>query len=861
MLNNKDISISNHTPMMQQYLSIKAENPDLLLFYRMGDFYELFFDDAVKASGYLDISLTKRGKSNDQPIPMCGVPYHAVEQYLSRLIKQGHSVAICEQIGDPATSKGPVERKVVRILTPGTVTDEALLDHHCDNLLAAVAKNSAGNWALAWINLSCADFRVSTHQNKDSLLTELERLQASEILCPEQDIESISDTSFAFEARPDWEFDPVTGYRNLCKQFSTHDLHATECDGQPLIHSAAGAVIQYLKLTQRTSLPHITTFKREHVKQTIVLDGASRRNLEINLNLRGTEEHTLFSVLNNCETSMGSRLLKRILSQPLTNLTLIGERLDATEALSEHADYIDISQQLKHISDVERILARIGLFSARPRDLSRLRDTLDILPTLKSLLAQLNNQAGQLLAESIDLFSDLKTLLTKAIIESPPLLIRDGGVIAEGYNAQLDEFRQLKDQSSDFLADLEISERKSSGLHTLKVGYNRVHGYYIEVSRRESDKVPEHYNRRQTLKNVERFITPQLKQYETKILASSADALYLEKQLYDELITKIQLRLADLQQLAMSLARIDVLSSFARYSDENKVVRPTFQTKPCINISDGRHPVVEHSIENDFVPNATSLHGKDRLQIITGPNMGGKSTYMRQTALIVLMAHCGCPVPASEATFGPLDRIFTRIGASDDISSGRSTFMVEMSEAATILHQANETSLVIIDEIGRGTSTYDGMALAWACAEALALENRCLCLFATHYFELTQLEKQIDGISNLHFDAEEYGQELVFLHHARPGPADRSYGIQVAGLAGLPKSVIKKALIRLETLEQKRYHSGVESNATEIDGKAVITNSESSTFINETIRQIDPDTMTAREALELLYSLKNHLDK
>ncbi|MCP4413414.1 MAG: DNA mismatch repair protein MutS [Gammaproteobacteria bacterium] len=860
MLNNNDNLISGHTPMMQQYLSIKAENPDLLLFYRMGDFYELFFDDAVKASGYLDISLTKRGKSNDKPIPMCGVPYHAVEQYLSRLIKQGHSVAICEQIGDPAASKGPVERKVVRILTPGTITDEALLDNHCDNLLAAVSNNSAGNWALAWVNLSCSDFRVSTHQNRDSLLTELERLTASEILCAEKDIEFFTGTSFPVETRPDWEFDPVTGYRNLCKQFSTHDLHATECDGQPLIHAAAGAVIQYLKLTQRTSLPHITTFKREHVKQTIVLDGSSRRNLEINLNLRGTEEHTLFSVLNHCQSSMGSRLLKRWLSQPLTNMSRIGARLDATEALSEHANYIEISQQLKHICDVERILARIGLFTARPRDLSRLRDTLTILPELKSSLQQLENQAGQLLAEDINLFTELKALLTSAIIDSPPLLIRDGGVIADGYNKQLDKFRQLTDQSSGFLAELEKSERKSSGLQTLKVGYNRVHGYYIEVSRRESGDVPEHYNRRQTLKNVERFITPELKQYETKILASSAEALHLEKQLYDDLISKIQLRLAELQQLALSLARIDVLTSFARYSDENTVVRPRFETKPCINISEGRHPVVEHSIEHDFVPNATSLHNKDRVQIITGPNMGGKSTYMRQTALIALMAHCGCPVPASEAVFGPLDRIFTRIGASDDISSGRSTFMVEMSEAATILHQANETSLVIIDEIGRGTSTYDGMALAWACAETLAIENRCLCLFATHYFELTQLEKQIDGISNLHFDAEEYGQELVFLHHARPGPADRSYGIQVAGLAGLPKSVIKKALIRLETLEQKRYHSTIESNVAETGKDPSQTTPESTTFINKTIRQIDPDTITAREALELLYSLKKYLE-
>jgi len=870
MLNNKnnnsskkvsaDRSNSGHTPMMQQYLRIKAENPEMLLFYRMGDFYELFYEDAVKASKYLDISLTKRGKSNDQPIPMCGVPYHAVDQYLSKLIKQGHSVAICEQIGDPATSKGPVDRQVVRILTPGTVTDEALLDNFSDNLLAAVISNGSDNWALAWINLSCSDFRVSMHKNRDALLTELERLQATEVLCSESDVELLSEIGHRVESRPDWEFDTHSGYRNLCKQFGTRDLHATECDAQPLIHAAAGAIIQYLKITQRTALPHITGFKREHVANTIILDGSSRRNLEINLNLRGGEEHTLFSILNHCQSAMGSRLLKRWLSQPLTDSVQINQRLDATAALTENAGYLEISAHLKQISDIERILARIALFTARPRDLSRLRDTLIVLPDLKVSLNQLGSSASDLLAEKITLFEELRELLISAVIKSPPLLIRDGGVIADGFNGQLDDLRQLTEQSSDYLAALEESERKSSGLSTLKVGYNRVHGYYIEVSRRESDKIPEHYSRRQTLKNVERYIIPELKQYETKILTSSAEALHLEKQLYDNLLKTIQGQISELQSLATELARIDVLSSFAQYSDENEVVRPHFQTKPLINVVDGRHPVVEHSIDNDFVPNSAILDGNDRLQIITGPNMGGKSTYMRQTALLVLMAHCGCPVPASGATFGPIERIFTRIGASDDIASGRSTFMVEMSEAATILHQANETSLVIIDEIGRGTSTYDGMALAWACAEALAVQNRCLCLFATHYFELTRLETNIEGISNLHFDAEEYSNELVFLHHARPGPADKSYGIQVAGLAGIPQSVIKKALNRLETLEQKRYHSHVEQIADKNNEAHPDPDATTEAFFSNTIRKINPDTITAREALELLYSLKKHLD-
>jgi len=860
MLENIVLDLNGHTPMMQQYLTLKAENPELLLFYRMGDFYELFLDDAIKASRLLDISLTKRGKTNGQSIPMCGVPHHAAEQYLARLVKQGHSVAICEQIGDPATSKGPVERRVVRILTPGTVTDEALLDNHSDNLLAAIAVNRTGNWALAWVNLSCGDFRVSMHQDLDSLMTDLERLQAKEILCSELSLDLITDSAFKLEARPDWEFDAETGYRSLCKQFRSQDLHATECDDQPLIHRAAGAVIQYLKLTQRTSLPHINTLKREHVRDSIILDAASRKNLEINRNLHGGEDHSLFSVLNHCHTAMGARLLKRWLNQPLTDKSRINRRLDSTEALAEGAGYLTINEHLKQISDIERILTRIALMTARPRDLSRLRDTLLILPQLIGSLRSLANPAGRQLADKISLFADLRELLEDAIIDSPPLLIRDGGVIAEGYNQQLDEYRQLTGQSSDYLSALETAERQSSGLSSLKVGYNRVHGYYIEVSRRESDAVPMHYSRRQTLKNAERFIIPELKHYETKILASSADALYLEKQLYEQLLLTLQQQIGELQIMSMALARLDILTGFAQYSDENAVVRPTFQDKPCIHIVDGRHPVVEQSIDADFVPNSTTLNSAEHLQIITGPNMGGKSTYMRQTALLTLMAYCGCPIAATKALFGPIERIFTRIGASDDIASGRSTFMVEMSEAATILHQANEYSLVIIDEIGRGTSTFDGLALAWACAEALSETNRCLCLFATHYFELTLLEEDCAGISNLHFDAEEYEDELVFFHHLSQGPADKSYGIQVASLAGLPQSVIKKALNKLETLEQTRYHAVVEKAATKTEHDIKATASEREAYFSATLRQIDLDTITARQALELLYSLKSHLD-
>ncbi len=861
--------------MMRQYLSIKAENPELLLFYRMGDFYELFFDDAVKASKLLDISLTARGKANGDPIPMCGVPYHAVEPYLAKLIKQGLSLAICEQVGDPATSKGPVERKVARILTPGTVTDEALLEHHTDNLLAAIARNKNDDWCLAWVNLSSGQFSVAMYQDFNAANNDLERLLVKEILCSENIVELIAElttaliteSEFTFSSRPHWEFDAETGYRNLCSQFSTHDLHNTECEDQPLIHSAAGAILQYLKLTQRAKLPHIKTLTREHPKRYLILDSASRRNLEINVNLRGTESHTLYSVLNHCHTAMGSRLLKRWLSQPLTELPRIEARLDISNALLDNNHYVDIASQLKHLSDVERILARIALLTARPRDLSRLRDTFSALPELVTNLKTNANPVLSELAEQIPLFTDLLQHLEVAVIESPPLLIRDGGVIANGFNQRLDELRQLTDQSSNYLSELEQREREATNLSTLKVGYNRVHGYYIEISRRESSQAPEHYNRRQTLKNVERFIIPELKQYETKILASSADALYLEKQLYDELLLTIQQHLEQLQTLANILARLDVLTSFAQYADENKVVRPKFTLESGVTISNGRHPVVEQSLEADFVTNSTQLNVSNRLQIITGPNMGGKSTYMRQTALITLMAFCGCPVPAAEVTLGPIDRIFTRIGASDDIASGRSTFMVEMSEAATILHSANATSLVIIDELGRGTSTYDGMSLAWACAAALATENRCLCLFATHYFELTKLAEQVEGIGNLHFDAEEYADELLFLHQARVGPADKSYGIQVAGLAGLPKSVIKKAKNKLESLEQNRYDPQQQIsdkddqltlliNAENASSEQPLNNDVRAAQIVGAIEKCEPDSMTARQALDLLYSLK-----
>lgn len=780
-----------HTPMMQQYLKLKAQHPDILLFYRMGDFYELFYDDAKRASQLLDISLTKRGASAGEPIPMAGVPHHAVENYLAKLVNLGESVAICEQIGDPATSKGPVERKVVRIVTPGTISDEALLQERQDNLLAAIWQDSKG-FGYATLDISSGRFRVSEPQDRETMAAELQRTNPAELLYAEDFAEmSLIEGRRGLRRRPLWEFELDTARQQLNLQFGTRDLVGFGVENAPRGLCAAGCLLQYVKDTQRTSLPHIRSITMERQQDGIIMDAATRRNLEITQNLAGGMENTLASVLDCTVTPMGSRMLKRWLHMPVRDAAVLRHRQQAIAALMEYS--ADIQPVLRQVGDLERILARLALRTARPRDLARMRHAFQQLPTLNTLLGDIDAEYVQTLREQMGDFAELRDLLERAIIEAPPVLVRDGGVIAPGYHEELDEWRALADGATDYLDRLEIREREKLGIDTLKVGFNAVHGYFIQVSRGQSHMVPIHYVRRQTLKNAERYIIPELKEYEDKVLTSKGKALALEKQLYDELFDLLLPHLAELQKSAAALAELDVLTNLAERADTLNYHCPTLTDKPGIRLVEGRHPVVERVLNEPFIANPLSLSPQRRMLIITGPNMGGKSTYMRQTALIVLMAYIGSFVPAEQAEIGPIDRIFTRVGAADDLASGRSTFMVEMTETANILHNATEHSLVLMDEIGRGTSTYDGLSLAWACAESLANRIKALTLFATHYFELTQLPEKMEGVANVHLDAIEHGDTIAFMHSVQDGAASKSYGLAVAALAGVPKEVIKRA--------------------------------------------------------------------
>ncbi|RUO44216.1 DNA mismatch repair protein MutS [Aliidiomarina taiwanensis] len=838
---------NTHTPMMQQYLKIKAEHQDSILFYRMGDFYELFFDDAKRGSELLDISLTHRGQSAGEPIPMAGVPYHAVENHLARLIKLGESVAICEQIGDPATSKGPVERKVVRILTPGTISDEALLQANERNLLLAINQHKQG-YSMASLELASGDFHLHDIHNEAQLLSELERLQPAEVLYPEGwTLPTMLARHSGARRRPEWEFDHDSAFTALCRQFGTKDLLGFGIQAHRHL-GAAGCILQYVKDTQRTSLPHLRSLLLESSEDSIHLDRATRRNLEITQNLSGGYEFTLASVLDRTATPMGSRLLQRWLHQPLRSRSQISQRLDAVDALIQQQSYLDIAPLLKEVGDLERILGRVALQSARPRDLVRLRTGLAQLPEISSLLVEagLDQQL-----HTPDCAAPLHALLERAIIDAPPVVIRDGGVIAPGYHATLDELRALSDGGAAELAALEERERERTGIAQLKVGYNRVHGFYIEVSRGSADMVPADYQRRQTLKNAERFIIPELKVFEDKVLKSQSEALALEKRLYAELLQELLTPLAELQQLAKELATLDVLCCFAERAVALNYHRPTFSEEPVLHITAGRHPVVEVAQQEPFIANDVAFSHNERLQVITGPNMGGKSTFMRQVALITLLAHTGCFVPAEQAIIGPIDRIFTRIGASDDLASGRSTFMVEMSETANILHHATEQSLVLMDEIGRGTSTYDGLALAWASAHELA-KLRAFTLFATHYFELTSLPSELGGTVNLHLDAVEQGDSIAFLHQVKQGPASRSFGIHVAKLAGVPQHVLenaRKKLIGLEQAEPKQR--------TEVQHELVFAEPEPSQEDPrlQRLAKVNPDDLTPKQALELVYEL------
>lgn len=848
-------NLDAHTPMMQQYLRLKAEHPDILLFYRMGDFYELFFDDARKASQLLDISLTKRGASAGQPIPMAGVPYHAVEGYLAKLVQLGESVAICEQVGDPALSKGPVERKVVRIVTPGTISDEALLNERQDNLLAAVYESPKGQgFGYATLDISSGRFLLTEPENLEALAAELQRTHPSELLYPEEfSAMSLIEGRRGLRRRPVWEFDIGTARQQLNLQFGTRDLRGFGVEQAQLALPAAGCLLQYARDTQRTSLPHIRSLSMLRQQDTIIMDAATRRNLEITLNMAGGSDNTLAAVLDKTMTPMGSRMLKRWLHMPLRDAQVIRERQASIAGLQEIGE--ELQPLLHQVGDLERILARLALRTARPRDLARMRHAFRQLPALQQCLSEVSTPRLKTLAQQSGEFSELRELLEKAIIETPPVLVRDGGVIAPGYHEELDEWRALADGATDYLDKLEIREREKLGLDTLKVGFNAVHGYFIQVSRGQSHLVPMHYVRRQTLKNAERYIIPELKEYEDKVLTSKGKALALEKQLYEALFDQLLPHLEALQRSASALSELDVLANLAERAFALNYCCPELQDSPGIIIREGRHPVVEQVLKEPFIANPLALSPQRRMLIVTGPNMGGKSTYMRQTALIALLAWTGSYVPAEAVTLGPVDRIFTRVGAADDLASGRSTFMVEMTETANILHNATANSLVLMDEIGRGTSTYDGLSLAWACAESLANRIKAMTLFATHYFELTALPESLEGVVNVHLNATEHGDSIAFMHSVQEGPASKSYGLAVAALAGVPKDVIKRARQKLRELEML---SAQQPALTAEGSQLPLLSTEVSPAV-EALESLDPDSLTPRQALEWLYRLKNLL--
>ena len=868
---------SPHTPMMQQYLRIKAQHTDMLLFYRMGDFYELFFDDAVRAAKLLDITLTQRGSSNGEPIKMAGVPYHAAEQYLARLIKLGESIAICEQIGDPATGKGPVERKVVRIVTPGTLTDSALLDEKRDSLLLALHTRD-GKMGLAWMNLASGQFFAS-EINAQNLSAELERLQPSEILLTENN-SSLSlpgragvweGTQAAIRTLPDWHFNFETAQRALCQQFSTLDLAGFGCANFTLGIEAAGALLGYAKLTQGQHIRHVQSIQVYAAEQFVRMDAATRRNLEITQTLRGESAPTLLSLLDTCASNMGSRLLVQWLHQPLRNRTALNARLETVAQLFSRTQrekelHHNVRKHLKQCVDVERITTRIALKSARPRDLSGLRDTLAQLPALRGLLLSVpaNERVGQtpsllqILAHELQADELLVACLQRALKTEPSGVLREGGVIADGFDAELDELRGIQSNCGDFLLALEARERARTGITTLKVEYNRVHGFYIEVSAAQSVNVPDDYRRRQTLKNAERYITPELKTFEDKALSANDRALTREKFLYEQLLEQLAPYIAHLQLIATTIATLDVLATFAERAATLNLSAPAFSDDNVLQINQGRHPVVEAQVEN-FIANDIDLHEARKMLLITGPNMGGKSTYMRQVALITLLAHCGSFVPAKNTVLGEIDQIFTRIGASDDLASGRSTFMVEMTEAANILHNASAKSLVLVDEIGRGTSTFDGLALAYAIACHLLKKNRSYTLFATHYFELTRLSEEFQQLANVHLSAVEHRHNIVFLHSVNEGAASQSYGLQVAALAGVPNEVIrnaKKQLVRLEQQSAAQNPQGDLFNAAVCASK--IPEIEAHPAM-QLLDELQPDNMSPKDALEKLYQLKKLL--
>lgn len=857
--NAATVDMNKHTPMMRQYLTIKAEYPHMLMFYRMGDFYELFFEDATRAAELLNITLTARGESAGEPIPMAGVPHHAAEQYLARLIKHGESVAICEQLEAPGASKGPVKREVVRVVTPGTVTDDALLDARRANVMIAIApaRNRIG---IATLELARGELAVCEVANQAELAAELARHSPSEILLPESADSDLLEAGTPLTTRPDWNFDRVSARRRLEQFFKVAALDGFGCANLPHAVAAAGALIDYVEATQHSACRHIAAMHSYAISDTLILDAATRRHLEIDHAANGEVRGSLVSLLDHCTSAMGARALRRWLAEPLRDFEQLRQRHQAVGTLL-NTDTDNIRSILRGSADIERIATRIALGSARPRDLTGLRTTLSGLPHLKALLETLDAPLLEQINAALAPQPDVCDLLKRALIDEPPVWIRDGGVIAGGYDAELDELRELSGNADGYLAELEVRERERTGVDTLKIGFNRVHGYYIEMSRAHADKAPIDYQRRQTLKAVERYITPELKRFEDQVLSARGRALAREKALYTELVSRLAEQILPIQRTATALAQVDVLCGLARCADNYGWIAPNLDSTPGVRIVGGRHPVVEHVSQEPFVANDTQLHDDLRMTLITGPNMGGKSTYMRQTALIVLLAHIGSFVPADSAVIGPLDRIFTRIGAGDDLTRGQSTFMLEMSETAQILHHATNKSLVLLDEIGRGTSTYDGLALARAVAERLVRHNQAFTLFATHYFELTQVVADWPASTNMHFDVADYKtgneEQLVFLHALKPGPASRSFGLQVAALAGVPRPVTRKARQYLQALEAQREHA--QNNTPQLglfSADEPVAADPPDTPLMDALAEIDCDDLTPRQALDALYRLK-----
>jgi DNA mismatch repair protein MutS len=868
-LNDNDLQ---HTPMMAQYLRIKSQYPEILLLYRMGDFYELFYEDARRAAALLDITLTARGQSAGAPIPMAGVPVHAIDSYLARLVRKGESVAICEQLGDPTSARGPIERQVVRVVTPGTVTDAALLEERADTLVAALVRDGA-RFGLAWLDLAAGRFTVLQAEGRSALAAELERLKPAELLVPEC---SSDEDQPAFGAvprhRPPWHFELASASRLLTDQLGTLDVRGFGADELPLAIRAAGALLQYVRDTQKSALPHIRALHVEERGDALALDAASRRNLEIDASLTGNGEATLRAVIDSCVTSMGSRQLRRWLNRPLRSHPLLRERYHALGVLIDGRRFGSVREHLAGVGDIERILARVALRSARPRDLTQLRASLRALPALRAALAGLDSPLLQQLRARIAEHTEVLALLTAAIAVEPANLVREGEVIASGYDAALDELRHLGTHTEEFLLQLERRERERTGLAGLKLGYNRVQGFFIEIARRDAERVPKDYVRRQTVKSAERFITSELKSFEDRVLGAREKALARERELYEAVLGQLIEALGPLQTTAGALAEADALAALAERACALEWTRPELTDESRLLIEGGRHPVVEQFIDAPFVPNDLRLDATRRMLVITGPNMGGKSTYMRQAALIAVLAYIGSYVPAERAVLGPLDRIFTRIGAADDLAGGRSTFMVEMTEAANILHNATARSLILLDEIGRGTSTFDGLSLAWAMARDIATRLRAFTLFATHYFELTTLATEVEGCANVHLDATEHGDGIVFLHAVKEGPANRSYGLQVAQLAGVPLGVIAAARRYLERLEAERDReraAGQAADAAQSElplfaaptAHAASLSGSAPDALRAALAATDPDELSPKAALEALYTLRRLLDR